>query len=46
MHPSPDTMHAIELWPLDSATNFLVAVLILISGWLASRRAARWTRPE
>ncbi|HEY6578788.1 MAG TPA: mechanosensitive ion channel domain-containing protein, partial [Rhizomicrobium sp.] len=37
-------MHAVELWLLGSATNFLAAVLILIAGWIFSRWLARWTR--
>jgi small conductance mechanosensitive channel len=44
MHPSAETTHAIELWLLGSATNFLAAILILIAGWVLSRWAARWTR--
>jgi small conductance mechanosensitive channel len=44
MQLSPETLHAIELWLLNSATNFLAAVLILIAGWIASRLGARWTR--
>jgi small conductance mechanosensitive channel len=43
MHPSPETLPAIELWLLNGATNFLAAVLILIAGWIVSRWAARWT---
>lgn len=42
MHPSPETLHAIEMWLLNSATNVLAAVLILIAGWILSRWAARW----
>jgi hypothetical protein len=34
MHPSPETLHAFELWLLNGATNFLTA--ILIAGWIAS----------
>ena len=44
MHLSPETLHAVELWLLGRATNFLVAVFILIVGWVASRWAARWTQ--
>lgn len=44
MHASPNTLHAVELWLLGSATNFLAAVLILIVGWFASRWVAGWAR--
>lgn len=44
MQPSPETLHAFELWLLNVATNFLAAILILIAGWIASRWGARWTR--
>lgn len=44
MQLSPETMHAVELWLVGSATNFLVAVFILIAGWIASHWAALWTR--
>ena len=44
MHPSVETVHALELWLLGSATNLLAGVLILITGWLVSRWAARATR--
>jgi small conductance mechanosensitive channel len=41
MHPSPETLPAFELWLLNSATNLVAAVLILIAGWIASRWAGR-----
>lgn len=44
MQPSPETLHAFELWLLNVATNFLAAILILIAGWIASHWGARWTR--
>jgi small conductance mechanosensitive channel len=44
MHLSPDTLHAFELGLLNSGTNFLAAVLILVAGWIASRWAAAWAR--
>ena len=44
MHPSPETLQAFELWLLNSATNFVAAVLILVAGWIAASWASRWTR--
>jgi small-conductance mechanosensitive channel len=44
MHPSPETLPDFELWFLNSATDLVAAVLILIAGWIASRWAGRWTQ--
>ncbi len=44
MHPSPETLPAFELWFLNSATDFVSAILILIAGWIASRWIGSWTR--
>jgi len=44
MRPSPETLPALELWALNSATDLVAAVLILIAGWILAGWAARWTR--
>jgi small conductance mechanosensitive channel len=44
MRPSPETLPALELWALNSATDLVSAVLILVAGWILSGWAARWAR--
>lgn len=44
MHPSPETLPAFELWGLNSATNLVSAILILIAGSVCARWAGRWTQ--
>jgi small conductance mechanosensitive channel len=44
MRPSPETLPALELWALNSATDLLAAVVILIAGWILAGWAARGTR--
>ena len=44
MRPSPETLPAFELWALNSATDLISAVLILIAGWILAGWAGRWAQ--
>jgi small conductance mechanosensitive channel len=44
MRPSPETLPALELWALNSGTDLVAAILILIAGWIAAGWASRWAR--